>query len=300
MISRTKAFKPDVAEIVTNQILDALEKGVIPWQKPWKTLLPMNMVSKRRYHGINLLILALSEHTSPYYLTFNQVSALGGNVKPGSRSYRVVYWRLLEHINASSGEITEIPMMRYYCIFNLEQCTGIPEDKIPKTDQIDFNPIEACEEIVNHMPNKPKVISAREAYYNRIEDVIGMPAQNAFISPEERYSTLFHELGHSTGHPKRLNRENKYEKAGFEDVYSNEELVAEISSSILCAYAGISPRTIQNQAAYIQHWLKRLKDDKRLIVAASSLAQKAADYIMHQPGEVNYNACTWLGDYYNI
>ncbi|MBI5805830.1 DUF1738 domain-containing protein [candidate division TA06 bacterium] len=299
MISRTKAFKPDVAAIVTDQILEAMEKGVIPWQKPWKTHLPMNMVSRRRYHGINLLILSLSEYSSPFYLTFNQVTELGGTVKPGSKAMRIVYWRLLEHINAQSGEITEVPMMRYYCVFNQEQTLGIAADEIPQIGS-EINPIEACEEVFNSMPNKPGLIGSREAYYDRNEDLIGMPAREWFDSPEEYYSTLWHEAIHSTGHQKRLNRDNSYDKAKFREAYSNEELIAELGSSFLCAYAGISPLTIQNQAGYIDYWCKRLKGDRRLIIFAASAAQKAANYIMNEPGEINYNACTWMGDYYNI
>jgi len=298
MITRTKPHKPDVAQIVTDQILEAMEKGVVPWQRPWKVSLPMNMVSKRQYHGINLLLLALSEHSNPYWLTFNQVEALGGMVKPGSKASRIVYWRILEHLSPD-GEITEIPLLRYYCVFNLEQ-TSISEDKIPKLGQEEFNPIDACEEVIKGMPSKPSLIGAQEAFYNRKEDVIGMPTKESFISPEEYYSTLFHELVHSTGHPKRLNRDNKYPELGYKEAYSNEELIAEIGSSILCAYTGISPRTIENQSAYIEYWYKKLRGNKWLIMGASAIAQKAADYIMHLPGEINYNACTWLGDYYNL
>lgn len=299
MITRTKPHKPDVAQIVTDQILEAMEKGVIPWQKPWKSHLPMNMVSKHQYHGINLLILSLSGFGSPFYLTFNQVEALGGQVKPGSKALRIVYWRLLEHINSQSGEVTEVPLMRYYCVFNLEQTTGIPAEKIPQLGK-EANPIEACESVFANMPNKPGLIGSREAYYDRREDLIGMPAREWFDSPEEYYSTLWHEAVHSTGHQKRLSRDNTYEKSGFNAVYSNEELIAEIGSSFLCAYTGIAPLTIRNQAAYCAHWLKRLQGDKRLIIYAASAAQKAADYIMHEPGEINYNACTWLGDYFNL
>lgn len=298
MITRTQPHKPDVPQIVTEQILEALEQGVVPWQKPWKTHLPMNMVSGRQYHGINLLILALSPHSSPFYLTFNQVSALGGQVKPGSKSIRIVYWRILEHMNSDTGELTEVPLMKYYCLFSLDQCLNIPEDKIPQLEEHPFSPIEACEKVFADMPNKPALIDAQEAYYNRKEDLVGIPPAKAFVSTEEYYSTLFHELCHSTGHPKRLNRDNKYDQSGYDDAYSNEELIAEIGSSILCAYVGISPRTIKNQEAYIAHWYKRLKSDKRLIIGASAMAQKAADYIMHLPGQINYNACTWLGDYH--
>lgn len=189
--------------------------------------------------------------------------------------------------------------MRYYCVFNLEQTTGIPAEKIPQIGQ-EINPIEACEEVFKNMPNKPGVIGSREAYYDRVEDVIGMPAREWFDSPEEYYSTLWHEAVHSTGHQKRLDRNNTYEKAGFNAAYSNEELIAELGSSFLCAYAGIAPMTIRKQAAYCAHWLKRLQGDKKLIIYAASAAQKAANYIRHEPGEINYNNCLWLGDYFNL
>jgi antirestriction protein ArdC len=224
---------------------------------------------------------------------------MGGQVKPGSRAFRIVYWRLLEHINSQSGEVTEVPLMRYYCVFNLEQTTGIPEEKIPQIGK-EVNPIEACEEVFANMPNKPGLIGSREAYYDRKEDLIGMPAREWFDSPEEFYSTLWHESVHSTGHQKRLDRDNSYDKAGFNAAYSNEELIAELGSSFLCAYAGIAPMTIRNQAAYIDHWLKRLKGDKKLIIYAASAAQKAVNYILHEPGEINFNQCTWLGDYFNL
>jgi antirestriction protein ArdC len=178
MITRTKEFKPDVAQIITDQIIEAMENGVISWQKPWKTSLPMNLVSKRQYHGINLLILALAPFSNPYWITFNQVEALGGKVKPGSRASRIVYWRLLEHINAQSGEITEVPLMRYYCVFNLEQTLDIPEDKIPQIGN-EVNPIDACEEVFKNMPNKPEVIGSRGA----CQPESGLTVRRSFIQP---------------------------------------------------------------------------------------------------------------------
>ena len=232
MITRTKPHF-DVAQVVTNQIIDALESGVVPWKKPWISHLPVNMVSGREYHGINLLLLALSPFAAPYYLTFRQIEELGGRVKPGSKGLRIVYWRLLEHVSPQ-GEVTDIPLMRYYVVFNLEQTTGIPQDKIPPLGQQEFKPIEECEQVVRNMPNPPTIIDTPDAFYERNSDIVGMPLKALFVSEAEYYCTIYHELCHSTGHPKRLNRVNALEsKAAFNEEYSKEELVAEIGASIL-------------------------------------------------------------------
>jgi len=296
MITRTRGFKPDVAQLVTDEIIASLERGVIPWKKPWRSELPRN-ITGRQYHGINLLLLALSEHASPFYMTFRQVNDLGGKVKAGSTGFRVIYWRILEHLSPE-GEITTIPLLRYYTIFNLEQTTGIPEERLPKLDVQHIDPIRECEQIWVDMPNKPSLVNAQEAYYERTSDTVGIPPIERFDNAGEYYSTLWHEAVHSTGHPKRLNRDNHYGELGYREAYGNEELIAEIGSSILCSYAGISPLVIENQTSYISYWLARLKGDKRLIIGASAAAQKAVDYITHLSGEINYNECFWRGDWY--
>jgi len=296
MITRTQRFKPDVAQLVTDQIIEALERGVIPWKKPWRKELPRN-ITGRHYHGVNLLLLALSPHASPFYLTFKQANELGGMVRAKSSGFRVIYWRILEHLSPE-GEITTIPLLKYYTVFNLEQTTGIPEERLPKLSEQHINPIGECEQVWADMPNKPALLSAQEAFYERKSDTVGIPPIDRFVSAEEYHSTLFHELVHSTGHPKRCNRDNRYGELGYREAYSTEELIAEIGSSFLCANTGIAPRTINNQASYISYWLARLKSDKRLIISAAAAAQKASDYILHLPGEINFNQCTWLGDYY--
>jgi len=295
MITRTRKFKPDVAQIVTDQIMEALERGVVPWKKPWKAQLPQNMVSKMQYHGINLLLLSLSPYANPYFLTFNQIAEMEGAVIAGSHGYRVIFWRMLEHVSPD-GEVTEIPLMKYYTVFNLEQCVGIPESRKPKTERLQFNPIEACEEVVEFMPEKPSFMVSNAAYYNRKEDAIGLPAKELFVNEEEYYSTMFHEMVHSTAHTKRLNRDGEQSMA-YSEKYSMEELIAEIGSSFLSAHTGIAPRTIENQASYIAGWLKVLKGDKRFILSASAAAQKAVDYIMDEH-QLDYNKCTWKGDYH--
>jgi len=169
---------------------------------------------------------------------------------------------------------------------------------LPKLDVQHIDPIRECEQIWVDMPNKPSLVNAQEAYYERTSDTVGIPPIERFDNAGEYYSTLWHEAVHSTGHPKRLNRDNHYGELGYREAYGNEELIAEIGSSILCSYAGISPLVIENQTSYISYWLARLKGDKRLIIGASAAAQKAVDYITHLSGEINYNECFWRGDWY--
>jgi antirestriction protein ArdC len=159
----------------------------------------------------------------------------------------------------------------------VEQCEGI---KPPDPRQI-INPIEECESVVKGMPNAPGVVQDSRAFYRPSTDTVGMPAISAFNSAEEYYSTLFHELTHSTGHSCRVGREGIMEHNPFgSDDYSKEELVAEMGAAMLCGVAGIESHTINNSAAYLQTWINRLQSDSRLIVSAASQAQKAADYIL--------------------
>lgn len=296
MITRTKPHV-DVAQIVTNQILDALDRGVVPWRKPWTTELPKNLISGKAYRGINLLLLSLSPYASPYYLTYKQVEELGGHVVAGSKGFRIVYWRILEHVSPQ-GELTEIPLLKYYVVFNLEQVGGIPESKLPKAESVQVNPIQECEHVVNRMKDRPRIINASEAYYNRTEDQIGIPPRGRFTSPEEYYSTLFHELTHSTGHTSRLDREIKRPMAAMGEDYSREELVAEIGSAFLCAHTRIAPAVIQNQAAYIAGWLKALDNDKWFVISASAAANKAYRFILGLKDSNIAEASTWEGDYH--
>lgn len=263
-----------ITQAITDQIIEALENNVIPWKKPWNTELPMNLLSRHVYRGINLLTLCLSPHASPYYLTFKQLASLGGTVKKGSKGFKVVYW---DKMDAEDEE--QRMVVKYYNVFNVEQCLGIPERFLPQDDER-FDSLAACEEIIDNMPEKPEIKEALYAFYCLKSDVVGLPHRRNFVSIEEYYSTLFHELVHSTGHSKRLNRRYPQEILRLNEDYSREELVAEIGSSFLCGHARISPKTISNQAGYISGWLSALKGERRMILSAASMAQKAVDYIM--------------------
>lgn len=285
-------MKKSTYEIITDQILKALEDGTVPWNKPWnatgyKHNHPTNLVSKKGYRGINYFLLAFAPFNSPYWLTFNQCRKLKGKVKKGSHGTPIVFWKMIDtkEINDKTGLPNKIPFMRYYTVFNSEQCEDLDISKLENPadfEDLDFNPIEECETIVDGMPKKPVIEhGGSRAFYRQSADLVGMPEQKDFKSVPEYYGTLFHELAHSTKHEKRLDRNGKgFLDFGDVDAYSKEELVAEMTAAFLCAIAGIDNKTIENSAAYIKSWSSKLKEDKKMVVEAAQKAQKAADYIL--------------------
>ena len=267
----------NIYEIITEKIIEQLEKGAVPWRKPWKTILPQNLISKREYRGINSILLNSLPSEHPYFLTFRQARALGGFVRHGQRGLPVVFWRFIEDVETKE----KIPFLRYYTVFNISQCEGIA---VPPFFNRNVQPIEECERIVRGMPNPPKIeFGGNQAFYVPSRDLITLPVRERFDGVEEFYSTMLHEMIHSTGHISRLNRKGIHESGvGFGgEIYSQEELVAEIGASFLNAKAGIVGRTIENSASYIANWLAVLRSDKRLIISAAGQAQKAADYILN-------------------
>lgn len=270
-----------IYEMITNKIVEKLEKGTIPWRKPWINGVAVNWKTKKAYRGINTMLLSGGE-----YATFKQVKDAGGKVKKGSKSYLVVFWKLSKFKNEDeeTGEKEEktVPLLRYYKVFKIgEQTEGIE----PKQKEIEFNhnPITEGEKIIKGYINAPDyTYNSGRAYYKPSVDVVNVPPLKDFVKAEEFYSTSFHEMVHSTGHTDRLNREGVKGLASFgSETYSKEELIAELGASMLCGVAGIDNHTIENSASYIQSWLNALKNDKSLIVSASQKAQKAVDYILN-------------------
>lgn len=269
-----------VNEIITNKIISELQKGIVPWQRSWTIMAPMNIVSKKPYRGINVILLKMTEFHSPYFITFKQAMDLGGSVKKGEHGTMVVYYKLNEYLDENSDELLRrVPLLRYYNVFNVEQCEGL-ESKIPPTMSRIINPIEECEKIVEGYTNKPHMLESDRAAYAPHFDNLFMPPMNSFDTSEGYYATLFHEYVHSTGHKDRLSRKEieNVKPFGSED-YSKEELVAEIGSIFLYNKVGIT-RPFNNSVAYIGNWMKRLSDDHNLIISAASQAQKAYDYIL--------------------
>ena len=286
----------DVYAIVTEKIIDLLEHEIVPWRRPWTaTGLPRNLVSGKPYKGINHFLLSASKYVSPFWLTMRQANELGGNIRKGEQSTLIVYWKV-EDSNIDPDELDNAEsdkkahrriLLRYYRVWNLEQCE-LPKgvlDKLPKIETHAHDPIEAAEKITAGMPNPPQIQhSGSKAFYSPTTDRITLPPRELFTSAEEYYATALHELLHSSGNEKRLARDGICEAAPFgSPVYSKEELTAEMGAAYLCAEAGISPAVIQNQAAYIAGWLKKLYDDRKLVIHAAAHAQRAADFILDRP-----------------
>jgi antirestriction protein ArdC len=277
----------DVYQLVTNQIISTLEKGVIPWRQPWANVgQPQNLITGKYYRGINSFLLSALQFEYNFYLTYNQVQKLGGRVKKGEKANLVIFTKMIEKKTEDTKKPDYIPFLRYYWVFNVAQCEGI-EHKLPEPFVRAFAPIPECLRIIERMPALPDIRHhGDEAYYHPKHDFINVPKPERFDTNENYYATLFHELVHSTGHAGRLGRSGVTESAPFGgDLYSNEELIAELGACYLCSFAGIDYKPIDNHAAYIHHWLRRLQGDNRLIIKAAAQAQKAVDYILNTKAE---------------
>lgn len=272
--------KISVYEIVTNRIIDELEKGNVVWRKTWNSKfngLAVSYENSKAYRGINQLILPSGE-----YATFKKINELGGKVKKGEKAHIVTYYQVIEKEIINSKNVKEIKksfILRYYQVFEINtQCEGI-ESKFKEIELKEFNQIDECEKIVNGYLDKPDIFHQGDsACYKPFVDEIHMPIKESFNSSQEYYSTLFHEMIHSTLHEKRLNR--KFGKTFGDDEYAFEELVAEIGASYLNNMCRIENKTFDNSIAYLQGWIARLKNDKTMIVKASALSQRATDYIL--------------------
>jgi antirestriction protein ArdC len=273
----------NVYDKINALIVEKLEQGEIPWNEPWNSPgnFPRNLISKRFYRGFNFFYLWSLKHATPYYLTWNQVQKLDGKVKRGSKSYPVIFWKLLEGID-KDGLPTKVPYLRYYNVFNVADVEGI-EKYIPTPAPVhNFTPIEACERLLSNWVTCPPIEHGYDgAAFNITKDIVQMPNHELFISDEEYYHVLFHELIHSTGHSSRTNRFAELSNHSFASQdYSIEELVAELGASYLCGLTGIHMPVIDNSSVYISNWLKHLKNDNKFFIKACSLAQRACDYIL--------------------
>ncbi len=275
-----------IYEMITGKILSLMDDGVIPWQASWTGGgFPTNLVSGKRYRGVNVFLLAGAGYTSKYWMTYKQAIEAGGSVRKGEKGTQIIFWRFLEkeEVNRDTGEaeIRRIPLLRYYTVFNLNQTEGINDPDEEDSPENDFEPIEKAEVIFNSMPDRPQIEWGRRPCYLPSLDVVGLPELQKFISGERFYKTAFHELTHSTGHSCRLNRSTIMDCHEFgSHEYSKEELIAEFGASFLCAEAGIVQPVIENAAAYIDGWAKVFQKDRKIIIHAAAAAQKAADYIL--------------------
>jgi len=280
---------PSTYELITEQVIKALETGTAPWHRPWSSALPMNLVSQKEYRGLNVFTLAMAGYGSRYWLSYKQALKLGGHVRKGEKASTVVFWQIGEEkLNAKTGKLSRPFLLRHSSVFNLTQCDGIdlPKSVFEHEKRDPFQAIETAESIVANMPKAPRFEQSGSAWYRPSTDTIGLPAKESFTAPAGYYATAFHELGHSTGHASRLHRPDFDNPMHFgSETYSREELIAELTSSFLCGVAGIERQTVANSASYLASWIKALRGDSRLIVTGASQAQRAADCILGKSGE---------------
>ena len=274
----------NVYEMVTERIIKQLEQGTIPWQKPWTGVRSgaFNRVSKKPYSLINQAILEKPGE----YATFKQWKDLGGHIKKGAKAEMVVFWKIIDvEEKNDKGEIEKkkLPLLRYYNVFHISQVEGVEPLKEKLNTEIE--PIEEADRIIKEYVDREhitfKECISDKAFYRPMTDTVVVPLKEQFKNTNSFYQVAFHEITHSTGAQKRLDRDIK-ELAPFgSEIYSKEELVAELGSAFLINHLGIETKgTFQNSASYIESWLQVLRNDNKFVVSASSKAEKAVNYIL--------------------
>ena len=266
-------------EEITNKIIEALEKGVVPWHCPFKRCaLPTNYKTGMSYNGMNTIVLWLENffngYTSHYWLGFGQAKQLNGKIKKGEKATKIIAYctKKIEKENESESDGKDFAITHFFrteSVFNLDQIEGISFD----ADNENIFEVAELDELIKKLSANIRHQGER-AYYNSTDDYINMPLKSKFEDTEGYYSTLLHELVHWSGHKSRLNRlniENTAEQAF-------EELVAEIGASFLCAEYGIKPN-IANTSSYVASWLKALQSDKNYIYKAVKQANSAVIYL---------------------
>jgi len=278
--------KFDVYQDITDQIVNALEAGTPPWRKPWTGDSAGFAMPKRAngemYKGINVLVLWMMAeqrgYTSETWFTYRQAKEASGQVRKGEKSTTVIYFNTVK-AEDEQGEEKTIPFAKAYRVFNTDQIEGLPaEFYLNPTEPRDLGTVADPELEAFFVSTGAKIVTSDKplAYFAPADDLIHMPPIETFHSANGYYATLAHEHIHFTGVEKRLGR---YGKHSNKQEYAFDELIVEIGSCMLCAQLGLTPQFDQS-AAYIEGWLKALKDDKRLIFKAASAAQKATDYLL--------------------
>ena len=285
----------DIYQEITDRIIAELEKGIIPWNKPWTGVNDgaVSHVNGKPYSLLNQFLLDKPGE----YLTFKQCQKEGGKVKKGAKSKFVVFWKIIEtEKKDGEGNVVRnedgtpktdiIPVLKYFNVFHIDDCEGIKAKYDKPLPTAAASPIEAAEHVLSDYVKRSgvRLVNRKQdrAFYTPSSDTIMLPMMEQFPETSEYYSTAFHEVVHSTGHSSRLNRFT--DAAGFgSEPYSKEELVAEIGAASILHELGIETKSsFTNSAAYIQNWLRHLRNDKRMIVSAASRAEKAVKLILNE------------------
>ena len=279
----------DLYQQITDRIIAELEKGTVPWHRPWSCSSgSISRATGRPYSVLNQLLLPQAGE----YVTFKQAIEEGHPVKKGEKASMVYFFKFIDSKDEETGENKQIPLLKYYSVFHISQCEGMkPRFASSVPVHSDLQPDERAEQIlqdyVDQSGVKLKKQHSDKAYYSPTRDEIVIPEISQFTDKAEYYSTAYHEAVHSTGHPTRLNRITDIARFGSE-TYSKEELTAELGASYLVNAAGLETQSsFGNSASYIKNWLSVLKDDKRFIVSAAGKAEKAVGMIL---GEMSCNS----------
>lgn len=282
--------KRNVYQIVTDRIVEQMEKGIVPWRQPWVggSAMAISYESRKAYSMLNQLLLGKPGE----WLTWNQIQKKEGRVKKGAKSSLCVFYQFVEkeELNPETGKMEEqkYPILKWYKVFHIDDTEGIESKIVPVVPNEGIQPIDAAEQtILAYLEQEPELkfindVQSGSAYYSPSKDEVVVPNLTQYEIPEEYYSTAFHEFTHSTMHEKRCNRKDENKDSHFGNTeYSREELVAELGAAMLCNRIGIeSERAFKNSAAYIQSWMKALKNDNKMIVWAAARAEKAVKYIL--------------------
>lgn len=284
-----------ICAMVSERIIKVLDNGVIPWRKPWVggVRLASSYVSQRPYSFLNQCLL----EEPGEYLTFKQACDVGGRVKKGAKGHQIVFWSMLRYdengklVKDSHAEADKvIPYLRYYNVFHVKDCEGISphvNEELPEG----AGKSEDAEQIITDYQTREGLKITRDkisaqAFYCLNNDSVTIPAIEQFADTAEYYSTVFHELVHSTGKIGRLNRfaDVQTAQASFgSKSYSREELVAEIGAAFLVAHVGLeTSASFENSTAYVKHWRDKIAEDNSLIITAAGKAEKAYRYILNQ------------------
>lgn len=274
----------DIYAAVTDRIIEALEAGTIPWRKPWIGG-SSGCISYNTGKPYSLLNHILLGGVSGEYITFKQASFAGGHIRKGEKSKFVAFWKPYEKVDEETGKIAKHFYLRYYSVFHLDQVEGI-KPRWAVRPSLDLQPDAAADAVIRDYVDRSgvtlQITESDRAFYQPESDSITVPQLTQYKQQAEFYSTLFHELTHSTGHKTRLDRLTDIAAFGSEQ-YSREELVAELGSAFLVNHCGLeSAASFRNSAGYIQGWLSALKNDKRLLVSAAGAAERAVNLILNR------------------
>lgn len=280
-------------ERVTAVILALIEKGeLLPWQKPWKgeSEWARSMSTGRTYNGINRWVLTLTaqeRNWSPWFGTYKQIEALGGQVRKGEKSTLAILWKPMKRVNKDTGLEEKFMLLRTFNVFSASQADGLPEKFFAKPEPTNNDDRhDEAERVFSDYVEREGISGTHfggdRAFYSPALDSITVPKFDTFVSADHYYATVFHECAHSTGHKSRLARPGIVEFDGFgSHQYSREELVAELGSSLVLGVLGLDkPNLVENQAAYLKSWSKALADDPQAFVWAAGRAEKAANLIL--------------------